>query len=128
VYEIWKFFDDHPETLDMDDEDVQEMDGMWFRKASLFQARCHGRPQNGMENASYPTEAECISRTFAVLKEQTTYSNLQHVDIQDIQNNVSGLPFRKRITRKALALLASEEKTAPPQTMLPQTTSNANNT
>jgi len=110
VYEIWKFFDNHPEALEMDDEDVQEMEGMWFRKASLFQARWHGRPDSGMEDVHYPTEAECITRALAALEKQKQYPNLQHVDIQDIQNNVPGLPFRKKITRKALALLEALPK------------------
>jgi hypothetical protein len=107
VYEIWKFFDDHPECLDMDDEDVQELPMMWFRKASLFKARRCGRPATGMDKVVYPTEEECIARAMVALSKQTQYAlrNLATIDIQEIQNNVSGLPFRKKVTRKAIAKL-----------------------
>jgi hypothetical protein len=110
VYEIWKFFDANPDCCELDDEEVQEKPQMFYRKAALFQARQYGRPEQGMENVVYPTEQQCIERTVATLQKQTKYriSQLKKVDIQNLQNNVSGLVFRKRITNRAIDLLTQE--------------------
>ena len=60
----------------MDDEDVQDMDEMWYRKASLFRARTNGRPTTGMDTIIYPTEEECVARAFNALQNQTVFTRV----------------------------------------------------
>src|SRR5690348_5924402 len=88
-YAIWRFFDSHPECVDMDDEDVQQYTEMYFRKASLFQARQMGRPKDGMMNAiEYPTKQDCITMTILILQKEMRAGNDvldDTIDIQDLQ-------------------------------------------
>jgi hypothetical protein len=105
AYHVWQFIDLHPECKDMDEEELQEIDGMWFRKAVINRAMTYEKPQ--FYDTPYPSENDCVLHTLEILKKQKKYTLKQIVmmDIQDLQNTVPGLSYRKKITRQALAML-----------------------
>jgi hypothetical protein len=94
----------------MDEEEIQEMDGMWFRKAVINRAMIYEKPELNLYDAPYPSEQDCVLHTLEILKKQKKYTLKQVVtmDIQDLQNTVPGLSYRKKITRQALAMLKKE--------------------
>jgi hypothetical protein len=105
---VWQFIDLHPECRHMDEEEIQEMDGMWFRKAVINRAMTYENPH--LYDIPYPSEEDCVLHTLEILKKQKKYTLKQVIkmDIQDLQNSVPGLSYRKRITRQALAMLKKE--------------------
>jgi hypothetical protein len=110
AFHVWQFIDLHPECKDMDEEEIQEMDGMWFRKAVINRAMTYEKPELNLYDAFYPSEQDCVLHTLKILKKQKKYTLKQVVtmDIQYLQNTVPGLSYRKKITRQALAMLKKE--------------------
>src|SRR6202161_568618 len=96
VYHIWQFIDNHPECKNMDEEDMQEMANMWYRKAAINRALKYGKPTDFDSFAmSYPLEQDCVSSTYEILLQQKIYSldQIFEINIQELQNNVPGLCF-----------------------------------
>ncbi len=104
VYHIWQFIDKHPECKDMDEEELQGVEGMWFRKVAIAQALDYGRPKTDPMPNTYPTEEQAVAEVQDILQKQKKYrlEELLQVNLQVLQNNVVGLVYRKRITRQAL--------------------------
>ena len=110
AFHVWQFIESHPECKDMDEEELQEMEGMWFRKAVINRAMTYEKPALDLYDAPYPSEQDCVLHTLQILKTQKKYTLKQVVtmDIQDLQNNVAGLSYRKKITRQALSILKKD--------------------
>ncbi len=107
AFHVWQFMEAHPECKNFDEEELQEMDGMWFRKAVINCAMMYEKPSFNLYDVPYPSEEDCILHTLQILLQQKKYNftKLINMDIQDLQNTIPGLSYRKKITRQALALL-----------------------
>lgn len=128
VFQIWAFFDLHPDCIHADVEDVQKEPSMYFRKAALLKALHLGRPEKGMEDIVYPTEQVCVEHALSILRNQKRFQNVFVIDIQELQNEVA-IPYRKSITRQALCILKQENDTKLLQESKSEnhTTANSNN-
>ncbi len=110
AFHVWQFIAAHPECQGMNEEELQEMNGMWFRKAVINRALHYAKPASDMYDALYPSEYDCVLHTLEVLRSQQQYTLKQVVtmNIQNLQNTVVGLCYRKKITRQALNILRKE--------------------
>ncbi len=102
-------------------DDIQDADGMYYRKAVIIHALSQTRqttPEDRVrlsKEITMPTFDECVARAKELL---TTYYNNNllaivqgpSIDIQTIQNTVTDYPFRKKVTRAVFDQVAEENK------------------
>jgi len=108
IHQIAQFFVQHPECDDLGEETIQDMEGMWFRKTAIEEARYTDKVDID-SSVRYPTEKECVLDTLQMLLKQIKIpiARLSDVDLEFLQDTIPGLCYRKSIIRQALQIIAN---------------------
>jgi hypothetical protein len=113
IVQIWNFLLKHKYSQLLPADEIQELDGMYFRKAAIANALRHGCPVDS-NLLLYPSMEECIEHAQHILLEHWTIGELKEMirngpfPIQHIQNTTPTMVYRKRITKEALRRLTSD--------------------
>ncbi len=108
---IWQFLQKN-NCVTSDPDAIQDMDGMWYRKATILAAISYAQDggQKHLESpAVFPlSKSDCVAMVKQTVLEYygDDLDQLKSLDIQTLQNTMP-VYFRKKITREALAQLAT---------------------
>jgi hypothetical protein len=98
IDQVHLYLQKNPSATKLSAAEIQDLDGMHFRKAVIKLALAHAVSPNIPDGLTLWTEAECVAMAAGMIK------GMENKSVEFIQD-AGQIPFRKRIIRAALATL-----------------------